>query len=129
MRFSTLLRCDRGVAAIEFAIVSMVFISMVIGGIDMGRTFYVKNQLSHLADRASRTVLLDPDVSDATLTSFVQGEFTAGDANQIAVTVSTETSGGIDYRVIRIDYPMTLFIPNLTSNTFGLNVDRRVPVG
>lgn len=129
MKVLSLLRCERGVAAIEFAIVSMVFISMVIGGIDMGRTFYVKNQLSHLADQASRTVLLNPDTSDATLTSMVKDAFTAGDATQVSVTVSTESSAGIEYRVIRIDYPMTLFIPNLTTETFGLNIDRRVPVG
>lgn len=129
MKMPAILRCDRGVAAVEFAIVSMVFFTLVIGGIDMGRTFYIKNQLSHLADQASRSVLMDPDVSDTALTNFVQTEFSAGDAGQITVTVTSETAAGIEYRVIRIDYPMTLFIPNLTSQTFGLNVDRRVPIG
>lgn len=128
MRIANVFRCERGVAAVEFAIVSMVFFTLVIGGIDMGRTFFVKHQLSHLADQAARSVLLDPDVSDATLTAFVQNGFTAGDASQVTVNIAAEASGGIDYRVIRIDYPMTLFIPNLTSQTFGLNVDRRVPV-
>ena len=124
-----LIRCQRGVAAVEFSIVSMVFFMLLIGGIDMGRTFYIKNQLSFLADQATRAVLLDGTVSDADLTAIVQDQFTAGDADLLTVTISSETTSGVEYRVVRVDFPVTLFIPNLTSSTFNLNVDRRVPVG
>lgn len=123
-----MLRCERGVAAVEFAIVSVLLITLIIGGIDMGRTFYVKNQLSYLADQATRAVLMDPGVSDATLTALVQGDFTAGNASLVTVTITNATISGVDFRVVQIDFPMTLFIPNLTSSTFNLNVDRRVPI-
>ena len=129
MKIERLLRCERGVAAVEFAIVSVLLITLIIGGIDMGRTFYVKNQLSYLADQATRAVLVDPDVSDTALTALVQGQFTAGDPSLLSVTVSTDTVSGIGFRVVRVDFPMTLFIPNLSSSTFDLNVDRRVPIG
>ena len=128
MKLLRLLRCERGVAAVEFSIVSLVFFMLIIGGIDMGRTFYVKNQLSFLADQATRAVLLDNNVSDASLTAIVQNQFTAGDSSLLSVTISTETVSGVEYRVVRVDFPMTLFIPNLSSSTFNLNVDRRVPV-
>ena len=67
MNWGRMFRCERGVAAVEFAIVSVVLMTLLIGGIDMGRTFYVKNQLSFLADQAARAVLVDPDVTDAAL--------------------------------------------------------------
>ena len=53
-------RCEAGTAAVEFAIISMVFISLCVGIVDFGRTLYVKNQLSFLADQATRTVLVNP---------------------------------------------------------------------
>jgi Flp pilus assembly protein TadG len=120
-------RCDRGTAAIEFAIISVVLISLCIGIVDFGRTLYVKNQLSFLADQATRAVLINPAVTSATLQTDLTSNFTAGDPNQLNVTITAETVGGQDYRVITVAYPITLFIPNLASSTINLDVTRRVP--
>ncbi len=129
MKFLRMLQCERGVAALEFAIVSVLFFALVIGAIDMGRTFFVKNQLSFLADQATRAVLVNPNITNASLSALISDQFGAGDPDLLNVTITSDTSSGVDYRVIRIDFPMTLFIPNLSSDTFNLNVDRRVPVG
>ncbi|MEM7210838.1 MAG: TadE family protein [Pseudomonadota bacterium] len=129
MTLGGVIRCERGVAAVEFAIVSVVLMTLLIGGIDMGRTFYVKNQLSFLADRAARAVLVDPDVTDAALQATLAAEFTAGDSSLLAVNVSAQTVSGIDFRVIQIDYPMALFVPFLNYSSLALNVNRRVPTG
>lgn len=123
-----LLNCERGVAAVEFAIVSMLFFILLFGGIEMGRTFYVKNQLSYLADQATRAVIINSTVTDATLTSNIRDQFTAGDPTQLTVTILSETVAGTEYRVVQVDYAMDLLIPSLMPSTFSLNVDRRVPV-
>jgi len=60
-------RCERGTAAVEFAIIALVLVSLLVAVVDFGRTLYVKNQLSYLADQATRMVLLNPAISDATL--------------------------------------------------------------
>lgn len=129
MKLFRVLRCERGVAAVEFAIVGVVLMTLLIGGIDMGRTFYVKNQLSFLADQAARQVLVDPDVADATLQADLAAQFSAGDTSLLSVAVTAQTVSGIDFRVIQIDYPMALFVPFLSFSTLALNVNRRVPVG
>jgi hypothetical protein len=121
--------CTAGAAAVEFAIISMVLIGLLVGTIDFGRTLYVKNQISALADQAMRKVLIDPSISGDTLESELRDDFYAGDAAELTFDVADETIDGIAYRVVTIGYPMTLFIPGLSSDAVSLSVTRRVPAG
>lgn len=121
--------CDRGAAAVEFAIISMVLITLLIGIVDFGRTLYVKNQLSFLADQAARAVLLDPGIADATLEADLRADFSAGTAADLTVTITSEIVSGTDFRVLSVNYPITLFIPNLSASDLTLSVTRRVPSG
>lgn len=125
--FLRLLRCTRGAAAVEFAIISVVFVGLLIAIVDFGRTLYIKNQLSFLADQATRTMLITPSTADATIINTIGTDFNAGDAAQLNVTITYETIGSNDFRVLTIDYPMTLFVPNLASDAINLSVMRRVP--
>lgn len=122
-------RREDGAAAVEFSIISVVLVALLIGIVDFGRTLYVKNQLSYLADQATRKVLIDPAITDATLESELAADFTAGDPTSLTVTLSNATANGNTYRLIDISYPMTLFIPNLSSESINLSVVRRVPSG
>ncbi len=122
-------RCERGAAAVEFAIISTVLIALLIGIVDFGRTLYVKNQLSFLADKATRSVLIDPTITDSELENELAADFTAGDPASLTVTFSTASANGNTYRLIDIGYPITLFVPNLTSSSINLSVVRRVPAG
>ena len=127
--WARLAACQRGTAAIEFAIVSVVLIGLCIGIVDFGRTLYVKNQLSYLADQATRSVLINPAVTNAELETQLSADFSAGNAGDLTVTVVPETVDGTDYRVITVGYPMTLFVPNLVSENLDLSFTRRVPAG
>lgn len=118
-----------GAAAIEFSIIGVVLIGLAIATVDFGRTLYVKNQLSWLADQAARKVLVDPTVTDSTLETELRADFTAGDPVDLTVDLSTATVNGTSYRVLVIDFPLTLFIPGLSSDVIDLNVTRRVPAG
>lgn len=124
-----ILACTRGAAAVEFAIISMVLIALTIGIVDFGRTLYVKNQISSLADQAVRKVLIDPGIASATLESELREDFYAGDADNLSVGVSSETVDGISYRIVTVGFPMTLFVPGLSSDAISLSVTRRVPAG
>ncbi len=122
-------RCTRGAAAVEFAIISMVLIGLIVAIIDFGRTLYVKNQISALADQAVRKVLIDPSISSATLEAELRDDFYAGDADDLTFDVDSETVDGISYRIVTVGYPMTLFVPGLSSDAVSLSVRRRVPAG
>lgn len=128
-RLRALAGCARGAAAVEFAIVASVLFALLIGTIDMGRTFYIENQISYLADQAVRRVLIDPDIGDDALIARLREDFFAGDPNDLTIAVTTESVGGTSYKVMTIGFPVTLFIPNLASDTISLSVTRRVPMG
>ena len=123
------LRCQCGAAAVEFSIISVVLVGLLIAIVDFGRTLYVKNQLSFLADQAARSVLVNPSITDTALETALRDDFTSGDVQDLTVTITAETIAGVDFKVISIDYPITLFIPNLASSTLDLNVTRRMPAG
>lgn len=120
---------QRGAAAVEFSIISVVLIALLIGIVDFGRTLYVKNQMSFLADRAARLVLLDSAVANATLEAAIRAEFNAGTADDLTVSITTDTVAGDTYRVLNITYPVALFIPDVVPGAFVLSETRRVPHG
>ena len=122
-------RCTRGAAAVEFAIVSGVLVMLLIGIIDLGRVLYVKNQISFLADRAARRVLIQPNVTGADLSAALRAQFSAGNPDALTITVTDETAGSNEYKVVTVDFPITLFIPFLDSNSLSLSVTRRIPTG
>lgn len=128
-RLYALKRSEQGAAAVEFAIISGVLVMLLIAIVDFGRTLYVKNQLSFLADQAARSVLVQPGITDATLEADLRADFNAGDPTDLTVSISTVVVGANTFRVLSIDYPVTLFVPNLASSILDLNVTRRVPTG
>ena len=85
------------------------------------------DQLSWLADRAARAVLIDPDIGNATLESDLRGEFSAGVAEDLSVSLGTTSVDGRAYRTLTVTYPITLFIPNLVTSDITLSVTRRIP--
>jgi Flp pilus assembly protein TadG len=129
LAFRSVRACTRGAAAVEFAIVSSVFIMLLLGILEFGRALYTQNQIAFLADQAVRRVLMDPDVSSTALESALRDQFTAGNPESLAIEITSESAGSMTYRVVRIDFPFALLVPNIASNLLTLGVDRRVPAG
>ena len=119
--------CTRGSAAVEFAIVSGVLIMLLIGILDLGRALWVQNQISFLADQAVRRVLIDSEVSGAELEAELRDEFTAGDPRALSIEVVSEVADGTTYRVVSVEFPFAVLIPNLADRSISLGVTRRVP--
>ena len=117
--------CTRGAAAVEFAIVSGVLIMLLIGILDVGRALWVQNQISFLADQAVRRVLLDPAISEEDLEAALREDFTAGSAEALTIA-APEPAAGEEYRVVRIDFPFALLVPQIAGE-ITLGVTRRVP--
>lgn len=128
-KLHALLHCARGTAAVEFAIIGWLLVALCIATIDFGRTYYTKNQISALADRAARKLLLNPDITDAALEAELRDGFSAGDPAELTIQISSDTVGGTSYRVVTIGFQVSLFIPGLDSDLVSLGITRRVPTG
>ena len=120
-------RSDAGGVAIEFAIVSSLFILGCVAALDFGRALYVRNEMSYAADIAERVILIDPDIPEDELHSTLQAAF-RGDPDQLTVELGEETVDGVDFRTLTLTYPFTLFVPHDPSRELNLSVSRRTPL-
>ena len=116
---------ESGTAAIEFGIGAMILFALSIGIVEFGRGLMLRNELGYAADVAARAALIDPDITTAEVQSTVTGAFDEDDAS-LAITFTSETAGGQQFRLLSISYPMTLLIPVLTDPTVTLTVTRRI---
>ena len=97
-RFSPL-RCShqRGIAAVEFALVSAVFFGFGFGAIELARALYLWNTLTQVVSRAARGALTNPgDVAAMNLVR--QQAMSVNDPGTLIL------GGDIDDRYLRIDY-------------------------
>lgn len=121
-------RSQDGGVAIEFAIISSVFIFVIVGTLEFGRAMYVRNELSYAADIAAREILKDAEASESTVEGAARTAF-RGDAELLTFDLSNETVDGVQFRTLQLNYPFTLLVPQLSGRMFDLSVTRRTPVG
>lgn len=69
----TFLRAQRGVAAVEFALVSMIFFTLIFGALEFARVLYIHNTLQEVTRRAAREMTvrwIDDEATAKTLALF-----------------------------------------------------------
>ena len=126
-RLLRLMRCARGGASIEFAIVGMAAMLLSVGVVELGRILYLRNELSFAGDIGARAILIDGTIASGVLEQKIRAAFRYSD-ERLSVAVLDETAEGSNFRTIVVSYPFAPLIPVL-SDAITLNVTRRVPAG
>jgi Flp pilus assembly protein TadG len=83
--FERLRRDRRGGAVIEFAFVAPVLFTMVLGGFEFGRMFYVRQGLEGATEAAARYYMLNPNYQQSAITTYLQGQMLGGMGSGISV--------------------------------------------
>ncbi|WP_027998858.1 TadE/TadG family type IV pilus assembly protein [Sinorhizobium arboris] len=129
-------RSEAGATAVEFALVCLPLLLLILGVIEFGRVFYVRNDLSHAADIAARKVLIGQVARDASdseaqqkLERAVRESFRSGNPLLLQIVTGKETVDGIDFRILSIRYPFTFVLPGLANGPLNLQLSRRIPIG
>jgi Flp pilus assembly protein TadG len=87
------LRSDRrGGALIEFAVVFPLLMAMMLGLVDFGRMFYVRQSLEFATEEAARYYMLNPTVASSTVTTYLQGKMAGGMGSGITVSYADTPS-------------------------------------
>ncbi len=118
---------ERGSNPVEFAIIGSVLVVLAIGIIEFGRAFFLRNDMSYVADVATRLILMNSAAADSTVRAAAKAKFD-GDPNDLTVTFGTETASGVNFRTVTLTHPLTLMVPFLANNSMTLTVARRVPI-
>jgi Flp pilus assembly protein TadG len=119
-------REDSGVAAIEFAIGSIVVLTCVCGAIEFGRYFYIKNTLDYVVSEAGRYAITNPAASDTA----IQAEVTSNAPSGVTptVTITSTTAGVITYKTITATGSVALATKLFPFVSLGVTSRTRVPV-
>ncbi len=120
-----------GVAAVEFGLVSMGFLSLMFGTIEAGHMIWAYNAVRNATEVASRQALVEEtltesdleDIGKNTLDSFMVS------SEHFHLTQTTETNGGVQFNKLDTTYQytplLTIMLPeSLTNVTFNVTVSR-----
>lgn len=116
----------RGATAVEFALVAPVFLLFVLGIIDFGRLFWVKNMMQYATEQTARYAMVTPSASLSDLETYADG-MSSGMVDGITFVAGTETIDTVDYRTITASYDFTFMMP-LIGGTISLSAKSRTPV-
>lgn len=117
-----------GAAALEFALLGLPFILLLLGLVEFGRGLHIRSALDAAADRAQRTIIIDPLLNATTLEKAIRDTFQAGQPDRLNVAYAADTIAGTTYRLISLDYPMELLLPAPLGRTLTIRSTRRVVV-
>lgn len=123
-------RNERGALAVEFALTAPFFLILIIGILDLGRLFWVKNIMQFSVEQTARYAMVNPSSTAATLTTYADtkaGTMFTG-ITFAADTPGTDVVGGINYRTISASYNFDYYIPIIPLSNIPLSSSTRIPV-
>jgi Flp pilus assembly protein TadG len=111
MKMQRLLRRDqKGIGAVEFALVAPAFIAMIVGISQMGKLFFANADMKNAAAAGARAASVWPIPDDATILAAVNGRLAASNASTRAtpsVVRGTDANGNA-YVEVRMSYTVPL---------------------
>ncbi len=122
-------RDTSGATAVEFAIVSAVFVIFCMGLIDFGRNVDAQSRLAHAADAAARTLFLDKAATEAQVNARIKTSFPTLGYDRMTLHVTSETVNTKPYRRITVSLPLIFLTPGFSGKNGTVTVERLVPLG
>ena len=87
------LRADqRGAAAIEFAIIGPLLLTLLLGIVEMGRMFYVRESLEYATEQAARYYMVNPAATQDAVTTALRNAMAGGMGSSISTPTYTDVS-------------------------------------
>jgi Flp pilus assembly pilin Flp len=119
---------ERGVNAIEFAMVFPVFVAMLFGVIQMGLALYTSSSIQYALEKTARAAMLDGDISASTLQQQFAAQLDEFTDKNVVLAYSTENAGGVEIVVLKTNYVHAFEIPLVPVFEMTFPVEVRVPV-
>jgi len=111
----------RGSAAIEFALLAPALFTMVLGAVDVGRMFYVRQGLEYATEQAAHYYALNPNGVQSDVTTYLQGQMAGGMGSSVSVgytdTSNCNTKTNITCTTITATYSFSFIVGYLGLGT------------
>ncbi|HLG45847.1 MAG TPA: TadE/TadG family type IV pilus assembly protein [Reyranella sp.] len=83
---------SRGAAAIEFAIVGPLLFTFLLGIVEMGRMFYVRESLEYATEQAARYYMVNPSATQSAVTATLRNAMAGGMGSAIPTPQYTDVT-------------------------------------
>lgn len=118
---------DRGVAAVEFAIVLPVFIMLVMGIVDFGRIYWVKSSMQFVVEQSTRHAMVNSDITEAALETYAYAQEASVSGSGAVFDATIDASGAVNFMTVTGTYTFN-FITPLVGSTLTLNAKSVTPI-
>jgi Flp pilus assembly protein TadG len=117
---------ERGISAIEMALVVGLLVMIVLATLDFGRALAARNEMSHALGRATRVVNLNPATTPEEVAAYLEDDL---DGYQTAeLDVAVEEVSGTTYMRISVSFPFHSMMPVGRTSDIVLNVSTLAPM-
>ena len=122
-------RDQRGVSAVEFALVGPGFIMMLIGVFVLGYSMHCISSVRLAVEGAARALEINQTMTQDQLTTYVQNKLTGvGDPN-VTIALANDTSvGGVSMKKITGTYVFDIIIPLIPTQHVSFTTSVSVPM-
>lgn len=110
-KLADLIADRRGGAVLEFALIGPVLFTLMLGAVDVGRMFYVRQNLEYATEEAARYYMLNPSSATSAVTSYLQGKIAGGSGTNVVVsyadTANCNSNSSVTCTMITATYNFT----------------------
>jgi Flp pilus assembly protein TadG len=124
-----LARNEAGTSFIEFAIAGPVVILALLGCIEFGRYFWIRNTLEYAVEEAGRYAILNKSASESDIQTQVRNKVMGVNPSTITVAVVPTAGSNVTYKTITATSPNISLVGGLLPvASLKLSAQTRVPV-
>jgi Flp pilus assembly protein TadG len=104
-------RDESGAAAVEFALISTVLITLIFGIFNTGWAIYCGADVRHAIERSARIYIAKPTATETELRTAIESHLMTVPLSDVALTVTKPTVSGAQVAQIAWTYNYTISIP------------------
>jgi len=127
-RLHRLSRCDRGVAALEFAAIAPVLILLLVAVMEFGRLYWVRDSVQYAAEQTARWAMANTAATDGQLQAQALAQFDGVSGGTPVVSIAHDTANGVNFLTVTVTYSFEFFVDFMGIGDLPLRGESRVPL-
>lgn len=117
-----------GASAVEFAMVLPIFVTMVLGTIQMGIVYYQAGTVQFALEETARKVMINPNMTLSQIETSIEQRLEVLTSQQVSVTYSVDTSGAIRIARVNARFTIDVVIPFVPGFAVPFDAETRIPL-
>jgi Flp pilus assembly protein TadG len=117
-----------GASAVEFAMILPIFVTMVLGTIQMAIVYYQAGTVQHALEETAREVMIDPDMTLSQIETSIEARLEELTSQQVSVTYSVDTSGPVSIAQVNASFTIEVVIPFVPGFSVPFDAETHIPL-